>query len=77
MSAGIQGGKVTLDNVSIFEQLRRDKARKARYLAQLSGLDPYSAEAAGLRAQIDYIDRRLSKWLLGHFTVISRKVNSD
>ena len=77
MLAGMQGGKVTLENVSIFEQLKCDKVRKARYLAQLSSLDPDSAEAAGLRAQIDYIDRRLSKWLLGLSTRILRKVNSD
>jgi hypothetical protein len=77
MLAGMQGGKVTLENVSIFEQLKRDKVRKARYLAQLSSLDPDSAEAAGLRAQIDHIDRRLSKWLLGLSTRILRKGNSD
>ena len=76
--AGIKGGEVTLKNVSIFEQLKRDKVRKARYLAQLSSLDPDSAEASGLRAQIDYIDRRLSRWLAhGLFTGILCKGNSD
>ena len=63
--SGIQGQKVSCYNVNIIEQLRRDKARKANLRAKLATLERSSIEHEQVQAQIDYINRRLVRWLHG------------